>query len=76
MATFLTTERDIASTPKCDTLRLKPQGVKVFGRFLAFPSWIVIPSAARDLLLVSAHGFSRGTLAARMTGALAPEVKP
>ena len=59
---------------KSDTLGLKPQGVKVLGRLAAPVSQGVIPSAARDLRLVSAHGFSRGELAARVRGALAPEV--
>jgi len=73
MATSLRTASATAST-KCDTLRLKPQGVGVLGHPLAFPSQIVIPSAARDLLFVSAHGFSRGKLTVRMAGALASEV--
>ena len=61
---------------KGDTLRLKPQGVEVFWRPLASFFPFVIPSAARDLLFVSAHGFSRGKNAAGATGALAPEVTP
>ncbi len=75
MTASVTIERYIAPM-KCDTLRLKPQGVKVLRRSLASSDVIVIPSAARDLLFVPAHGFKLGKLAARMTGALAPEVRP
>lgn len=84
MATSLTTESDIASNPECDTLgrfasraearAYQPQGVKVWGRVLTFPSRIVIPSAARDPLPVSAHGFSRAEQVSKMRGALALEV--
>jgi hypothetical protein len=74
MTNSLKTGCDIASTPECDTLRLKPQRVKVLGCLLTFSSRIVIPSGARDLLVVSGHGFSRAEQASKVRGALAPEV--